>query len=61
MPPLAAGETVLLVDRRDKRYLVRLQEGATFHFHGGHVAHGELIGAHEGVEVSSSEGYKLVA
>jgi tRNA (adenine57-N1/adenine58-N1)-methyltransferase catalytic subunit len=58
---LAAGESVLLIDRRDKRYVVRLQEGGTFHFHGGHVAHSEMIGADEGVEVCSSKGYRLVA
>ncbi len=61
MPPLAAGETVFLVDRRDKRYPVRLDTGATFHFHGGHVPHDALIGADEGVEVESSKGYKLIA
>ena len=61
MPPLAAGETILLIDRRDKRYMVLLQAGATFHFHGGHVGHDALIGADEGVEVDTSKGYRLVA
>lgn len=61
MPALAAGEMVMLIDRRDKRYPVRLASGATFHFHGGHVGHDDLIGADEGVEVTSSKGYKLVA
>jgi tRNA (adenine57-N1/adenine58-N1)-methyltransferase catalytic subunit len=51
----------MLIDRRDKRYPVRLQTGATFHFHGGHVGHDALIGADEGVEVESSKGYRLVA
>jgi tRNA (adenine57-N1/adenine58-N1)-methyltransferase len=55
VPPLAPGETILLIDRRDKRYMVRLQAGATFHFHGGHVGHDELIGA------DTSKGYRLVA
>lgn len=61
MPPLAAGESVLLVDRRDKRYVVRLAAGAIYHFHGGQIAHDALIGADEGVEVTSSKGFKLVA
>lgn len=59
--PLCVGEAVLLIDRRDKRYLVHLQTDATFHFHGGHVAHAELIGAEEGIEVTSSKGYRLTA
>jgi tRNA (adenine57-N1/adenine58-N1)-methyltransferase len=58
---LAVGDAVILVDRRDKRYTVRLEAGATFHFHGGHVAHDALIGADEGVEVASSKGYLLLA
>ncbi len=49
----------MLVDRRDKRYLVQLRAGGVFHFHGGHVAHDELIGGSEGQEVASSKGYKL--
>lgn len=61
MPPLAPGETVLLVDRRDKRYLVQLEPGGMFHFHGGHFSHDALLGEDEGREVTSSKGYKLVA
>jgi tRNA (adenine57-N1/adenine58-N1)-methyltransferase catalytic subunit len=61
VPPLTPGETILLIDRRDKRYMVRLQAGGMFHFHGGHVGHDLLIGADEGVEVDTSKGYKLVA
>ena len=51
----------MLIDRRDKRYVVRLEPGATFHFHGGHVGHDALIGADEGVVVDSSKCYKLTA
>ena len=61
MARLAPGETVMLIDRRDKRYVTRLVAGATYHFHGGQVPHDALIGAEEGVEVISSKGYKLVA
>jgi tRNA (adenine57-N1/adenine58-N1)-methyltransferase len=61
VPRLAAGEAIMLVDRRDKRYPVRLETGGTFHFHGGHVGHDALIGAEEGVEVESSKGYRLTA
>jgi tRNA (adenine57-N1/adenine58-N1)-methyltransferase len=61
VPPLAPGETVLLVDRRDKRYLVQLEPGGVFHFHGGHFPHDALLGENEGQEVTSSKGYKLVA
>src|SRR5215207_3920982 len=58
---LAVGDTVMLVDRRDNRYVVRLRAGDIYHFHGGQIAHDGLIGADEGVVVTSSKGYKLAA
>ncbi len=55
------GERILLVDDRDRRYLVRLQAGGTFHFHGGTVPHDGLIGADEASEARSSGGVRLRA
>ncbi len=43
--PLVAGEMVLLRDRRDRRYLVTLEEGGEWHSHGGVLAHDDVIGA----------------
>jgi tRNA (adenine57-N1/adenine58-N1)-methyltransferase len=45
---LRVGERVLLIDRKDRRYLVRLVAGATFQTHAGVVAHDEIIGGSEG-------------
>ena len=53
---LRVGERVLLVDTKDRRYLVRLREGATFHTHSGIVAHADLIGASEGSTVEANTG-----
>jgi tRNA (adenine57-N1/adenine58-N1)-methyltransferase len=50
---LEAGERVLLIDRKDRRYLIRLSAGATFQTHAGVVAHDEIIGGGEGVEVAA--------
>ncbi|HVC25469.1 MAG TPA: tRNA (adenine-N1)-methyltransferase [Acidimicrobiales bacterium] len=49
--PLVEGERVLLVDRKDRRYLVRLVAGGSFQSHAGVVEHDELIGASDGCEV----------
>lgn len=46
-----SGERALLVDSRDRRYLVRLIEHATFSTHAGVVLHDEIIGREEGIEV----------
>lgn len=54
--PLAAGERVLLVDAKQRRYLITLAEGAGFHTHAGIVAHDDVIGRPEGTTVSGSTG-----
>jgi tRNA (adenine57-N1/adenine58-N1)-methyltransferase catalytic subunit len=54
--PFEAGERVLLVDQRGRRYLLRLAAGETWHSHGGGVAHDDLIGAYEGTLVRSPSG-----
>jgi tRNA (adenine57-N1/adenine58-N1)-methyltransferase len=59
--PFEPRERVLLLDAKGRRYLVRLQEGGTFHFHGGAVRHDDLLGEQEGVVVSSGTGASLAA
>ncbi len=52
--PLEAGERVLLIDAKDRRYLVTLQAGGSFHTHAGIVAHDDVIGCEEGTLVSGA-------
>lgn len=54
--PFRAGELVLLIDRRGRRHLVRLQPDGEYHFHDGVIAHNDLIGREEGVCVRSRIG-----
>ncbi|MGH9016558.1 MAG: tRNA (adenine-N1)-methyltransferase [Acidimicrobiales bacterium] len=53
---LAAGERVLLVDAKSRRYLLTLKTGAQFHTHAGIVDHDSIIGGPEGVSVTGSTG-----
>jgi len=57
--PFEPGERVLLIDDRARRYLVRLQAGGSFHFHGGRVPHDSILGSNEGVVVRSPLGIPL--
>ena len=50
------GSLVLLVDRKHRRYLVRLAEGATFHSHAGYVAHADIVGERDGFIARSTLG-----
>lgn len=58
--PFAEGEPALLVDGKDRRFLLKLEAGRTFHFHGGVVPHDDLIGAAGGTWLNSSTGSKLL-
>jgi len=58
--PLREGERVLIVDAKQRRYLVALRSGASFHTHAGLVAHDDMIGGDEGVTVIGSTGRRFV-
>jgi len=58
--PLAAGELVVLLDRKGRRYLVDLEPGAQWHSHGGLVEHDDLIGAREGSAVRTSKAMEVL-
>jgi tRNA (adenine57-N1/adenine58-N1)-methyltransferase catalytic subunit len=58
--PLRAGERVVLLDERGRRYLVRLEAGGTFHFHGGALPHDLVLGSEEGTTVHSTTGAPLL-
>ncbi len=59
--PLAAGDLVLLVDHKKRRYLVRLETDGEFGTHSGVVPHNDLIGVAEGAGVATTKGQKFKA
>jgi len=52
----AVGERVLLIDPKQRRYLVNLVAGAMFHTHAGILAHDDVIGRQEGSTITASTG-----
>jgi len=58
--PLSAGERVLIVDHKDRRYLLRLKAGQAFHTHAGILSHDAIIGSEEGSTVTGSTGRNFV-
>jgi tRNA (adenine57-N1/adenine58-N1)-methyltransferase catalytic subunit len=56
-PPFEPGERVLLIDQRDRRYLLKaLVPGELWHSHGGAIEHDRIIGRPEGIRVRTSSG-----
>jgi len=58
--PFEAGERVLLIDARQRRYLIELQPGKAFHTHAGWVDHDAVIGKLPGSEVQGSAGRRFL-
>lgn len=57
--PLQPGELVLLVDQKQRRYVVQLSVDGEFQTHAGSLAHRDLIGGPEGVTVASTRGQRF--
>lgn len=53
---LRAGESVLLIDRKEREYLRRLRPGARIHIRNGFIAADDLIGGPEGREIENTGG-----
>ncbi len=54
--PLVDGEAVLLIDRKERRYLITLRAGAIADLRGGKLTHDHLIGTPEGRYVRTTRG-----
>ena len=55
------GDHALILDRKGRRYLVRLQSSGNYQTHLGNLAHDQLIGEEEGTRVATSRGHVLLA
>jgi len=58
---LLAGEHILLIDPKQRRYLIRLKEGASFHTHAGIIDHDSIIARPDGSTVFGSTGRSFIA
>ncbi len=58
--PLQDGEPLLLVDRKDRRYLLTLRAGAVSDLRGGKLSHDDLIGTGEGRRVQTTRGERFL-
>jgi len=57
---LQAGETVLMIDSRQRRYLVTLRDSGEFHTHAGVVQHDAIIDSLEGSQFRTGSGARFV-
>ena len=59
--PFAYGDKVLLLDTKQRRYLITLVEDGEFHTHNGLFPHAELVGKLEGYIAKSTRGAAYTA
>jgi tRNA (adenine57-N1/adenine58-N1)-methyltransferase len=60
-PNFQAGDRVLLIDAKSRRYLVTLRDGGQFHTHAGVTPHELIIGQPDGSTVRSPTGARYLA
>ncbi len=58
--PFQPGDEVVLVDSKDRQYLVTLRDGGEFHSHAGVTPHADIIGRAEGTTVRSNTGARYL-
>lgn len=58
--PLRDGEPILLIDRKERRYLLTLRAGAASDLRGGKISHDHLLGTSPGRWVSTTRGEKFL-
>jgi tRNA (adenine57-N1/adenine58-N1)-methyltransferase len=59
--PLAVGDTVVLHDRRHRRYRIVLKAGERFFTHLGAIEHDRLIGRDDGLAIETDKGHLMRA
>jgi tRNA (adenine57-N1/adenine58-N1)-methyltransferase len=57
----ANGDLCLLIDNKERQYLITLEDGGSFQYHNGEVSHSDIIGQPDGSVLRSSRGGRLVA
>ncbi len=61
MHPFQAGEPLLLIDEKGRRFLLHLESGRTFQFHLGSIEHDDIIGGSDGSWLTTSGGAAMLA
>jgi tRNA (adenine57-N1/adenine58-N1)-methyltransferase len=54
------GDQALILDRRGRRYLEKLNSESEFHSHLGNIPHSDVIGRPEGVRLTTNRGHRLL-
>lgn len=54
--PFDVGDKALLLDNKQRRYLITLAEGGEFHSHNGYIPHADIVGRDEGLVARSTKG-----
>ncbi|MDA1128983.1 MAG: tRNA (adenine-N1)-methyltransferase [Chloroflexi bacterium] len=55
------GDLALLIDRKERRYMITLAEGDTYHCHLGRLQHDQMIGSSIGGWYRTDKGHTLLA
>ncbi|MBC7194995.1 MAG: tRNA (adenine-N1)-methyltransferase [Caldisericia bacterium] len=55
------GDLIEIIDKKERRFILKLKKGEKFHFHYGFINHDDLIGKHFGSKIKTSKGFEVIA
>ena len=59
-PEFASEERIVLIDSKQRRYLVTLEVGGEFHSHAGVISHDQIIGSLEGSQYRTASNARFL-
>lgn len=54
------GDLVEIIDKKERKFILKLKKGEKFHFHYGYIEHNEIIGKNYGVEIKTSKRFSII-
>jgi tRNA (adenine57-N1/adenine58-N1)-methyltransferase len=55
------GDLIEIIDKKERKFLIKLKRGEKFHFHYGYINHDDLIGKNYGSKIKTSKSFEIIA
>jgi tRNA(1-methyladenosine) methyltransferase and related methyltransferases len=54
------GDLIEIIDKKERKFLIKLKRGEKFHFHYGYINHDDLIGKNYGSKIKTSKSFEIM-
>lgn len=53
------GDLVEIIDKKERKFILKLKKNEKFHFHYGFIEHNQIIGKEYGIKILTSKGFSI--